>query len=293
MFKKEENSNGVNLSIIIVNWNTKNLLEKCLASVYENYQNLNIEVFVVDNASNDKSVEMVREKFPYTKLIINKKNVGFARANNQAIKQAKGGFVVFLNSDTEILDGALEKMVNFMKNHQDCGVAGCRILNPDHSLQLSVRRFPTLWSQIIILTKLHNFFPKLVSHYLALDFNYSKTQEVDQVMGAFFIVRKNLFDEIDLLDENFYIWFEEVDFCKRVKNYGKKVFYTPEAEIIHYGGQSFKQMMSLEKQRTFNKSLRYYFKKYHSFITYLILLIFNPISLLLAYLIQIIDKKDV
>lgn len=281
----------MDLSIIIVNWNTRNLLEKCLISIYEKPQNLDFEVFVVDNASSDKSVEMVKTGFPQIKLIDNKENIGFAKANNQAIKQAQGEFVLLLNPDTEILDNSLEKTISFMGTHREAGIAGCRILNSDHSAQPSVRKFPDLWSQIIILLKLHHLLPKFISHYLIPDFDYSKTQEVEQVMGAFFMIRKEIFERIGFFDENFYIWFEEVDFCKRVKNCGGKIYYTSEAEIIHHQGQSFKQILSLQKQKIFNRSLRYYFKKHHSAIKYFIISIFSLFSLPLAYLVQILKRK--
>ncbi len=291
MTQTNEISNGVDLSIIIVNWNTRNLLEKCLISIYEKPQNLDFEVFVVDNASGDKSVEMVKTGFPQIKLIDNKENFGFAKANNQAIKQARGEFILLLNPDTEILNDSLEKIISFMRSHIEAGIAGCRILNSDHSLQPSVRRLPDLWSQAVILLKLHRLFPKLISHYLISDFDYSKTQEAEQVMGAFFAVRKEIFEKVGNLDEKFYIWFEEVDFCKRVKDYGKKIYYNAEAEIIHHQGQSFKQILSFQKQKIFNGSLRYYFKKHHSFVEYLIISIFSFFSLPLAYLVQIFKKN--
>jgi len=292
MTQKNEISNGVNLSIIIVNWNTRNLLEKCLISIYEKPQNFDFEVFVVDNASSDKSVEMVKTGFPQVKLIANKENTGFAKANNQAIKQAQGEFVLLLNPDTEILNDSLEKTVSFMRSHAEVGIAGCRILNSDHSVQPSVRKFPDLWSQIIILLKLHRLFPKLISHYLISDFDYSKTQEVEQVMGAFFMIRKEIFKKIGLLDENFYIWFEEVDFCKRVKDHGEKNYYLSDAEIIHHQGQSFKQILSLQKQKAFNRSLKLYFKKHRPTAEYSIISIFSIFSLPLAYLVQILKKKN-
>jgi len=235
-------------------------------------------------------VEMVRKKFSQAKLIANKENRGFAAANNQGIKKSQGEFILLLNPDTEILDNTLEKMVNFMHQHRDAGVAGCKLLNLDQTPQPSVRRFPSLWSQIIILSKLHHLFLKLISYYLALDLDYSKTQGVDQLMGAFFMIRRKVIEQIGLLDENFYIWFEEVDFCKRVKSKGWRIYYTPQAEIIHHQGQSFKQVLSFEKQKIFNKSLRYYFKKHHSFFAYLIISMISPISLFLTYFVQLIRK---
>ncbi len=315
-----QNANSkIDLSVIIVAWKVKDLLEKCLSSIYSKSKGINFacpvmtsksesfyeavprgeqselygEVFVIDNNSGDGSVEMIKTNFPQVKLIINQKNKGFASANNQGIKEAKGEFILLLNPDTEILDNALSKMVNFMKEREEAGITGCRLLNSDHSLQPSCRAFPSLYSQIIVLLKLHNFFPALVKKYYMLDWPHQEIKEVDQVMGACFLIRKKVINEIGLLDENFYIWFEEVDFCKRAKDKGWKIYYTPQIEIIHHQGQSFKQVIGLEKQKEFNRSLRYYFKKRHSFISYLIISIFNPISLFLAYLIQIMLKLKI
>ncbi len=250
------------LSIVIVSWNVKALLEKCLVSVFNPPSGGDFEVFVIDNASTDGSAEMVREKFPDVKLIANQKNRGFAVANNQAIKQAQGDFILLLNPDTEILDKTLAKMVEFMKTHSDCGIAGCQILNPDKTIQPSVRRLPDWFSSFLILLKLSHlkfFKPK----YLLPDFDYSKSQAVEQVMGAFFMIRKEVIEKIGLLDEGYELWFEEVDFCRRLlKKTNYKIYYTPTAQIIHHGGQSFKQVLTLKKQWLFYKSmLRYYLKR--------------------------------
>jgi GT2 family glycosyltransferase len=282
----------MDLSIIIVNWKVKDLLEKCLQSVFEQTKNISFEVFVVDNNSGDGSVEMVRQKFPQVDLTASGENLGFAKGNNLAIKKSRGRYVLLLNPDTEILENALEKMVHFMDAHEDCGVAGCNLLNSDSSLQFSVRAFPDLASQVFILLKIHHLFPhsKAMYKYLVQNFDYGKTQEVDQVMGAFMIIRREVLDKIGLLDENFWIWFEEVDFCKRAKSAGWKIFYTPEAKIIHHYGQSFKQTMGLKKQKNFNRSLSYYFRKNGTKGEWLAIQILRPISLVLAWVTQIIRK---
>ncbi len=277
----------MSLSIIIVNWNVKSLLEKCLESIYKKEKNLDFEIFVVDNASSDGSAEMVKEKFPQVKLITNKENKGFAIANNQGIKQAQGEFILLLNPDTEILDNALEKMVNFMRQYSSCGILGCKLLNSDGSLQPSCRAFPSLYSQVIILLKLHNFFPRLVKKYYMLNCPHHEIREVDQVMGACFLIRKKMIDEIGLLDEGYRVLFEEVDYCKRAKDANWKIYFTPEAKIIHHKGQSFKKQEIVAKQINFNRSLLRYFKKYHFPAPYLMLYFLQPLSLFLAYLSKI------
>lgn len=283
----------MDLSIVIVNWKVRDLLEKALRSIFEQTEGISFEVFVVDNNSGDGSAEVVREKFPQVDLTASAENLGFAKGNNLAIKKSRGRYVLLLNPDTEILDNVLEKMVRFMDAHPECGIAGCKLLNADLSLQSSVRAFPDLASQIFILLKIHNFLlhSKAMYRYLAGDFDYEKTQEVDQVMGAFMMIRREVFDKIGLMDETFWLWFEEVDFCKRAKEAGWKIFYTPEAKIIHLYGQSFKQAMSIQKQKVLNRSLAYYFKKHGTKGELVVIQLLRPISIALAWLVQIFKIK--
>ncbi|MFA6386850.1 MAG: glycosyltransferase family 2 protein, partial [Candidatus Paceibacterota bacterium] len=232
-------------------------------------------------------------KFPQVDLTASQENLGFAKGNNLAIKKSRGRYILLLNPDTEILDNALEKMVRFMDVHPECGIGGCKLLNPDLSLQPSVRAFPDLASQIFILLKIHNFLPhsKAIYRYLAGGFDYEKTQEVDQVMGAFMMIRREVIEKIGLMDETFWLWYEEVDFCKRAKNAGFKILYTPEAKIIHHYGQSFKQELSVKKQKVLNRSLAYYFKKHGTKGEWLVIQILRPLSLALAWLVQFFKIK--
>jgi len=277
------------LSIIIVNWNVKPLLERCLSSIFLYGKNLDYEILVVDNNSIDGSKEYLKDlllKKQQIKVILNNKNLGFAKANNQAIKISKGELVLFLNPDTEIRGGTLQKMVDFMKKNPSCGIAGCQLRGVNGKIQSSVRSFPTLISQVLIFLKLPYLFPNLPAFkkYFLYSFDYQKEQEVDQVMGAFLLTRREVIEEVGAFDENFYIWFEEVDFCFRVKKASWKVIYTPGSQILHYGGKSFAQIASFKKQKIFNQSAIYYFKKHHPRYQSLILEILNPLSLFLALL---------
>ncbi|MDP6571482.1 MAG: glycosyltransferase family 2 protein [Patescibacteria group bacterium] len=251
----------MDISIIIVSWNVKDLLKKCIESVLKYSQNVGYEIIVVDNASNDGTSDMIKQNFPQVKLITNKENFGFAKANNQGIRQSKGDYVLLLNPDTEFIEDTLSKVIAKVESDKKIGVLGCRLLNQDRTLQPSVRRFPTIWSQIVILLKLHKPFPLLLDNYLAKDFDYSREQKIDQVMGAFFLVRRSVFNQIGLLDEKFYIWFEEVDFCRRVWKAGYNVIYYPHISVVHKGGESFKQQMTLTKQAWFFRSMAHYFLK--------------------------------
>lgn len=276
------------LSIIIINWNVGELLKKCLESIFKYAKNIDCQLIIIDNNSRDGSQKLLSElKILNDKveIILNKKNLGFARAVNMGLRRAQGEYILLLNPDTQIKEGTLEKSLEFMDNYRQAGIMGGKIINPDGSLQPSVRKFPSFLSQVFILLKLHHFFKNsFVQKYLAVSFDYQKTQEVDQVMGAFFLIRRQILEIIGYFDDHFFVWFEEVDFCRRAKNANWKVFYYPEAEIIHLGGASFSQKTSIRNQWQFNKSLLYYFKKHSGRLRYYLLTIFAIISLGLALL---------
>jgi GT2 family glycosyltransferase len=283
----------MDVSIIIVSWRIRELLKNCLTSIYRETSNITFEVFVVDNASHDDTVAMVNHDFPEVHLIANQENIGFARACNQAIKQSTGNYILLLNPDTEISDNAIAKTFSFMQQKSDAGIAGCKILNSDGSLQPSVRRFPDLLSHIFILLKLHNFFPNFypIRRYYMRDWPHNATQAVDQVMGAFFMIRRRVLKTIGLLDRNFYIWYEEVDLCKRALQAGWITYFFSSTSIRHQKGQSFKQQPSLKRQYIFNRSLLYYFFKHRTILEYLMLLALWPLSLLLALIVQLTGIK--
>lgn len=285
------------LSIIIVSWNVKPLLERCLSSIFRNNKDLDYEILVIDNASKDSSQEYLKavvKKNHNLKIILNKNNPGFAKANNQGIAHAKGEFILFLNPDTEVYGGTLQKSINFMQKKQDCGILGCQLVGVDDIIQPSVRKFPTVASQVMIFLKLHYLFPNadVLKNYFQYDFDYYKSSKVDQVMGAFLMARRKVIQEIGTLDENFFLWFEEVDFCKRAKDAGWEVVYNSEPRTLHHGSQSFGQVLSLRKQRIYNRSAVYYFKKHFSFKYYWPLVVFRPLSLFLAYLTQIFKVSE-
>ena len=290
--------NEIRLSIIIVNWNVRNLLHKCLRSIFRNAPKFSYEIFVVDNNSSDRSKEMLISAFHkeieqgLIKTIFNSENLGFAKANNQALESAKGEYVLLLNPDTEIIEeNTFEKSINKLEKNVKTGILGVMLLNSNRTLQPSVRRFPTLSSQTIILLKLHHFLPlKTLEKYFALDFDYDYEQTCDQVMGAYFMIKRELINQIGFLDDNFWIWFEEVDFCKRAKDKGWEVLYTPDIQIVHHASQSFKQMLNPRKQKEFNKSLKLYFKKHKPAWQYYIICLLHPVSIALSYVVVLFGK---
>ena len=281
------------ISIIIVNWKVRLLLKKCLDSILKYKDDLDIEIFVIDNDSKDGSPKMITTNYPEVNMIALKSNYGFAKANNLGLKRAKGKYLLLLNPDTEITKDFFKKVIKYLDKHTDIGILGPQILNPDKSKQDSVRRFPTFFSQILVLLKLKNILSnnKFLTHYLHKSFDYNKIQKVDQVMGAAFFIRRSVLDKIGLLDENFFIWFEEVDYCKRANKFGFVVKYFSEANIIHKGGASFNKQSVIKNQMIFNKSLLRYFKKHKFIIEYLFLLLLIPINILLTYIYAIFFKK--
>ncbi|MFA6428033.1 MAG: glycosyltransferase family 2 protein [Candidatus Buchananbacteria bacterium] len=283
----------MDLSIIIVSWQVKDILRQCLKSIYDQTKNISFEVIVVDNNSSDGSPAMIKQEFPSVKLIANSDNRGFARANNQGGNIANGDFLIFLNPDTEILDNALGRMVDYLKNNPAVGILGPQLLNTDHTLQPSIRRFPRLRDQLLILSKLPNFFPSLIAGYTAQAFNYKVTQPVEQVMGAALMFRREVKERIGLMDEYFWQYFDEIDFCKLSQEAGWQNWYLAEAKILHHKGTAFSQQRAVFKQYHWNRSLIYYAGKHWPAWQVLVLYLVWPFSMLLAILQQLFKVKKV
>ncbi len=252
----------MDVSIIIVNWNTCGLLGQCLQSVCTQSSSSNFEVIVVDNGSSDGSVEMVRRDFPQTRLLVNLENRGFAAANNQGISVAKGRYVLLLNSDTIVLDRAIEKTVAFADCHPDTAVTGCRVLNSDLSLQNSCFMFPSILNWFLFSTYLYRLFPR--SRFFGREqmtwWARNDAREVDVVTGCYMLVRRKAIDEVGLMDERFFMYAEETDWCYRFHTKGWKNRFMPDAEIIHLGGGSAPKL-GAQRARVTNRSfVRYMFK---------------------------------
>jgi len=224
------------LSIIIIDTNELHFLRPCLRSVFGQTKGIDFEVFVVDNASTDGSREAIAREFPTVKVVVNTDRLGFAAANNVAIPHATGEYILLLNPDTEVLDGAIGKTVDFMENHPRAGVAGCRLLYPDGSVQPSVRGFPTLLNVFLEATFLYHLLPKdrIVRTKGLVRFDYSHTEEVDWLIGAYFMIRRSLLEKNGLLDEQFWIYGEEEDYCQRARNSGFEIWYVSDARVVHH-----------------------------------------------------------
>lgn len=282
----------MDVSVVIVNWKVRDLLKRCLDSVFRETKGARFEVFVVDNDSRDGSVEMVAKEYPDVELIASSENLGFAAANNLAMERSCGDLILLLNPDTELKGDSISKMAVFMRSNPNAGICGPKLLNPDGSLQKSVRRFPDLLSQAMVMLKLHRLFPGSgpMRRYLADGFDYGQASRVEQVMGAAFMIRRSVMEKVGLLDGRYYIWFEEVDYCRRAADAGYEVWYTPDAEVLHYGGESFAQELGPVKQRMFNASLRLYFRKHHGLPSYIALVALHPLSMALAWTASLLIK---
>jgi GT2 family glycosyltransferase len=249
----------MDLSISIVNWNTRDLLEHCLASICENVTKIEYEVIVVDNASQDGSAEMVRQRFPQVILLENNENLGFARANNQAMERGVGDYLLLLNSDTLVLSGALEKMLDFMQAHPNVGAMSCKLLDEKGVADHFPKTFPTLYSEASRLLWLSGLCDR-VTQYGFLD-RY-RVGEVDRIKGACMLVRRGVVESVGLMEEQLFMFAEEDDWCFRIRKQGWKVYYLPDAEIIHYQGASVKQA-SQEMFLQLHKGKVAFFRKHY------------------------------
>ena len=237
------------LSIVIVSYNVSDLLKACIESIYNTHGDLSLEMLVVDNASTDDSVLMVRQQLPDVKLIANETNRGFAAANNQAIRMAQGEYILLLNPDTIVRSGALHTLIELLERDDKIGIVGPKLLNPDGTLQKSCRSFPNLINYSIYSFASFNILPSISRPlpYLMESWDHSRqlVLEGSYLLGAAIMTRASILKEVGLLDEGFFVYGEEKDYSYRVVQAGYKIVFEPTAEIIHYGGQS-SQLVSQE-----------------------------------------------
>jgi GT2 family glycosyltransferase len=255
------------LSVIIINWNTCELLDRCLKTLSMELKILNLfdresEVYVVDNNSADGSDIEVAKNHSWVRLICNKENLGFARANNQALQLASGKYILLLNPDTEIYPGAIGSLISFLDNHPHAGIVAPQLINTDGSIQASCRAFPSFLGLLCELIGLSRIMPpgSNARRYKMLDWGHDDERQVDQPEGACLLVRKELFSQIGLFDEDFFMLFEEVDWCYRVKQAGWEIWFTPKAKVLHHLGQAIKQVKTKMILSSHRGLYRYWYK---------------------------------
>ena len=247
------------ISIIIVNWNVKDLLHQALRSIFASDYAGEMEVIVVDNASTDGSVALVKAAFPQVKLIASQENLGFAGGNNLGAAQAGGDFIFFLNPDTTLSPTALTQLTAAMQTHPNVGVCGPKLRYPDGSPQSSRRRFPTVGSMLLESTLLGQWFPTnpIARRYHFADQPDTVAMPVDWLVGAALFIRKEVWDVVGPFDENLFMYFEETDWCRRCVEAGWGVYYLPQVEVVHYEGQSSRQVVAARTMRFNRSKIRY------------------------------------
>lgn len=255
----------MSVSVVIVSWNTRDLLRNCLLTVDREARLLDgeLEVFVVDNGSTDGTVEMVRKSFPSVALIANTENAGFAAANNQALARCKGEYVLLLNPDTELKTGALGQMIRFLKSGVYVGAVGPLLISPDGSMQESCYPRPTLFRELwrlLYLDRLHR-----IAAYPMTDWSLDRARQVETLQGACILIKRSVLDEIGLLDQDFFIYTEEIDLCRRIIAAGWRIYWLPVATVVHYGGQSTRQAASQMFIELYRSKL-HYFRKHNGWL---------------------------
>ena len=277
----------IDVSVIIVSWNVRNLLRVCLNSLFKETKDIRFEVILIDNVSTDGSASMVVNEFPEVTLIENKVNRGFAAACNQGVKIARGNYILLLNPDTVVIDGAVQKTVSYADEHSDAGVVGCQVLLNDTEIQKTCFSYPSIAGLLIQKTGLRRVF----SHsrlFGWIDYGWwdrTTEKEVDVVSGMYMLVRREVIASVGLLDEAYFVYAEETDWCYRIKKAGWKIVFTPSARIIHIdGGNKSTDLVKIKMFVQMQKSLLIFYKKNYGFFSWLLAKIIYTISMLLRYI---------
>ena len=234
-----EQNDVPDITVVVVSYNTGHLLDRLFSALAAAQGSLRIQTIVVDNASRDNSVELLRNKYPTVELIENPTNPGFGRANNQALPRIRGQYVLLLNTDAFVSPDTLVKTLSFMEANPQCGILGVKLVGEDGTLQPSCRYFPTPWNVFLVSTGLNRFFPntRLVDD---MKWDHNSIRECDWVPGCYYLTRKQLVDQIGLFDPRFFLYYEEVDHCRRAHQAGWKVYFYPKTQVVHIGGESAK-----------------------------------------------------
>jgi len=256
----------INISVVIVGWNAKHYLELCLDSIAKAPPRRSMEILVVDNASADGSAEMIESKFPWVKVIKSSENLGFSRGNNLGIRQTQGRYIALVNPDVIVFPGCFDALADFLDQNPKVGNVGPRVLNPDMSMQSTCRRFPTLWNNFCSATRLEQVFkgsPFFAGEHMFY-FPHDRTLSVDVLVGCFSMIRRETFNSVGLLDENLFMYGDDVDWCRRARKEGCDVVFYPGAQAIHDRGKitaSYPVRFALAQQR----SVLYYWSKHEGF----------------------------
>src|SRR5262245_6545492 len=254
------------VTVVVVSFNTRHLLGQMFSALEAGRGNLQLQVIAVDNASHDGSVEFLRKMRPDIEFIENSSNIGFGRANNQAVPLVRGRYVLLLNTDAFVTPDTLQKTVDFMDANPRCGVLGVKLVGRDGALQPSCRYFPTPWNVFLISTGLMCFFPqtRLIDD---MSWDHASVRECDWVPGCYYMVRREVIDQVGLFDPRYFLYYEEVDHCRAVRQAGWSVVYYPFTQVVHVGGESAETVGPLTQGRQIStlqiESELLYFRKHH------------------------------
>ncbi len=281
----------IDVSIVVVTFNEDlGLLKDCFDSIY-NSNEITFELIVSDNAQKLSTERLVKE-YKNSTYIKNTGNLGFATAVNKGIKKTKGKYILLLNPDVSFNPDVLKNMVRHLDKESTVGIASCLIRYPDGRLQESIRRLPKPLDQLQILLKIpHIFKTGAFKKYMMQDVNPYEDQIVESIMGAFMWIRRDLINEIGMLDERYWIWFEEVDYCKMAYDSGWKIKHFADVEISHHKGHAFGKILTLKKQRWIRTSLRKYIKKHYGIFWWLFFWMMTPIFIVLALVVSVIKPR--
>ncbi len=285
----------MDISVILVSYNTIEMTKKVLDNLFSSFGNFSMEVFMIDNASKDNSTEMIRREYPNITLIENNLNVGFGRANNQALPLIHGRYVLLLNTDAFVQRDTLYKTMQYMDTHHKCGILGVKLLGRDGTLQPSCRYFPTPWNIFLERTGFKQFFKqaKLIDD---MSWDHSVARNCDWVPGCYYMIRKELIDQVGLFDPRYFLYYEEVDHCFAAKNAGWDVVYFPNTTVVHIGGESAKQESEISSKSQQIESLQIesellYFRKNHGLIGVLVHLLLNSLTDFILFLKDLIKLR--
>jgi len=284
------------LSVVVVNFNTAHLLDRMISALSAAQGKLKIQLIIVDNGSRDSSLSLLQSRYPDVELIANELNVGFGRANNQALCRIRGKFVLLLNTDAFVSTDTLSKTIDFMTVHPRCGVLGVKLVGEDGTLQPSCRYFPTPWNEFLVSTGLQKIFPRsrLVDD---MSWDHSSVRECDWVPGCYYLMRRELVDQIGLFDSRYFLYFEEVDHCKAVRNAGWSVMFYPFTTIVHIGGESAKSQGSITRTGRQISELEIesrllFFRKHYGLPSIFTVLVLSTAKLFLSAIKDVAHPRD-
>ena len=283
----------IDLSIIVVTYKEGlDILKDCFDSVLKS-ENVNFELIISDNGASDATRGLLGS-YDNSTYLRNKNNLGFSAAVNRGISIARGRYILLLNPDTRFSSDVLAKMITHLDDDATVGIASCVIEYPDKSLQASIRRFPQLTDQLFVMFKIPHFIKqnKIIDRYMMRDTDPHRTQDVNSIMGAFMFIRREVIEQIGYLDERYFIWFEEVDYCKMVHDKGWKIRHYADVQVMHYKGHMFDKIGTVQKQKWIRQSMRKYMRKHEGQFPWFVLWFLSPLFIALGYLAAFIKKDE-